>query len=77
MKFFINMLRQGSAFSLEPKTLYNKTFQLFIALTMKSEDGEAVISLRFSRLAVFAQHCKCIALAGSQDSSFVIERLQV
>ena len=39
------------------KTLHYKTFQLFIALTVKSENGETVISLRFSRLAAFAQHC--------------------
>ena len=39
------------------KTLCNKTFQLFRALTMKSEDREAVISLRLSRLAMFARHC--------------------
>ena len=42
---------------MKAKTLYNKTVQLFIALTMKSEDEEAVIFLRFGRLAAFAQLC--------------------
>ena len=36
-----------------PTTLYNKTVQLFTALSTKSEDGEAIISLRFGRLDVF------------------------
>ena len=38
-----------------------KTLLLFTELAMKSEDGEAVISLRFGRLAEFGQHCKCVA----------------
>ena len=39
------------------KTLGNKTFQLFIELTMKSEDGDAVTSPSNRRLAALSQHC--------------------
>ena len=40
-------------------SIHNQTFQRFTELAMKSEDGEAVISLRFGRLAAFDQHCQC------------------
>ena len=43
-----------------PKILTSEekaTTEATTTITMKSEDGEAVISLRFGRLAAFAQHC--------------------
>ena len=42
-------------------SIHNQTFQRFTELAMKSEDGEAVISLRFGRLAEFTRHCHCVA----------------
>ena len=53
----INQDKSKRMMTVSLKTLHYKTFQLFIALTVKSENGETVISLRFSRLAAFAQHC--------------------
>ena len=38
-------------FKIKPKTLNNKTFQLFIELLMKSEDSGAVTSPSISKLA--------------------------
>ena len=38
------------------KTLHNKTFQLFIELAVKREDGDAATSPSNSRLAALSQH---------------------